>query len=128
MKKAKRWWFAAPLPAVLLILYVTWLLRIYVGVGTDCFFGRALAVAAIGLAYFPVGLFGALGVPVAALTCCFWLYVIVGYVLYVALSVVGVIKRSWKVLVVLVLMLSLNAVGCQLDRTCRSTPLAQRLR
>lgn len=116
--KPKRWWYAISLPAALLISYIIWLGRQWISSG---WFGEIFEsggfIAIAGLATFPIGLAGALWVPEDIMELYLWIFVCGGYILYLTLTVVGVLKPTRGILWALVILLFLNMAGCQMERT-----------
>jgi hypothetical protein len=118
IQQPKKWWFALPLPAALFISYVIWMVR---SLGEYKEVGDLLRwtgdIASIGLPNFPLGLPGALWVSRDVLSTHLNLCIYCGYLLYIALMLAGILKPSWRILLLFAILLALNIVGCQMDRT-----------
>ena len=116
--KSTRWRYATPLPAALLISYIIWLGRKWVSSG---WFGEIFEsggiIAVAGFVTFPIGLPGFLWVPEDLMHLYFWIFVCGGYMLYLTLTVAGVIKPIRGIFWALVILLILNMAGCQMNRT-----------
>jgi hypothetical protein len=120
MKQPKRWWFALPLPAALLVGLVAWSARLLaqspeLTIGGVC---ETLGqVAVFGGPTFPVGLF-AWVIWSSDAVAHHWMSVCaVGWLLYLSLIVAGLVRPGRGLFVVLCVLLVLNVGGCHLPQS-----------
>lgn len=123
MTEPKRWWFAIPLPAALMLSFAIWETRMWIGSGGfDDVLECAGPIAAIGFFGFPIGLPGVFWLPQDVLNQQFWWFVIGGYLIYLALSIAGTLRPARRILLILGVLLILNMIGCQMEHTVDSMP------
>lgn len=118
IRQPKKWWFALPLPAALFISYAIWMARSltdYKEIGDLLRWTGNLA--SLGIPSFPLGLFGALLLQKDVLSNHGTLFVVCGYLLYITLMFWGILKPSWRILLLFAILLAMNIVGCQMERT-----------
>ncbi|MEI6808526.1 MAG: hypothetical protein WCN95_07370 [bacterium] len=115
-KQPASWWFAIPLPAALLISLAIWLVRgWFISNSPSNFLQNATIISIVGALCFPIGLPNAVGCPQDIMNNCLLVFVSGGYLLYIALSIVGMRRPTLAILLVLTTLLILNMVGCQME-------------
>ena len=121
IRQPQKWWFAVPLPAAFLLSYMIWMARTYSDLkGFGDFLKWTGDLASIGLRTFPLGLPGALWIDKSILSGHSSIFICCGYLLYVALMLVGALKSLWRILLLFAIILAMNIVGCQMDNTIQS--------
>jgi hypothetical protein len=121
IRQPKKWWFALLLPAALFISYVIWVVRSFNDLkGLDDLLSWTGDILFIGLPNFPLGLFGSLWLRSDLLSIHRVLFVVCGYLLYIALMAWGLLRPSWRILLLFAILLAMNIVGCQMDHTLQA--------
>jgi hypothetical protein len=110
-----------PLPVALLISFLIWELRYLFTGGVGTALQLALPTAAVGTLSFPVGLVAPWGPSSRALQAVWPWVSLVGYALYLGLSVLAWKRGSLKIAGLLVLVLVVNVISCQVQ-----APIIQR--
>ena len=123
----KRWWFILPLPVTMILAGVFFALRSgsYTGLKSiQDAFGLFMFITLFGGRLFPVGLPLCLtfGNP-EPLRNAVLPIVLLGYLLYIGLSIYGARQRSRIVLMVLCFLLLLNLIGCQFNGAVGLLPI-----
>jgi len=125
----KRKWFILPLPLAWLLAGLLFVARDYGAIGIRSLgdaLGFIVCVAFWGTISFPVGLplFWTWGNPEPFVTLIVPI-ILLGYLLYIGLSVYGAIRRSWIAMLALCVLLALNLIGCQADTAIGLVPIGR---
>ena len=117
-------WFACALPVALILTYLGWIARFFAGGGWNDVFEMGVWAALIGSLAFPIGAPFAIWISPPVVSQHLGALSGIGYLVYVVLCVLGVRMRSWKLFVLLCVLLLLNVAGCHMNHTTASLPLS----
>lgn len=114
--RPSKWWFVIPLPVALVVSFVIWLVRgWFMSSDPSNTLQHAPILAIVGVLFFPIGLPNAVGCSPSMMGHNLFFFLFWGYVLYFALSTIGMLRQTTAILILLIALLILNMVGCQLE-------------
>lgn len=108
----------------MVIAYLIWLIRFYLGGGWNDVVEMGGYAALTGALTFPIGSPLFFWIDAATVSRHLWIISLTGYLLYLLLAILGWRKRRWAVLALLCVLLLTNVAGCHMNHTAASLPLS----
>jgi hypothetical protein len=123
-RKPNFWWFFGSILIAMVVTYIIWLVRFFVGGGLNDVVEMGGYAALIGLLTFPIGSPLFLWIAPPTVSRHFGVISLAGYFIYLLFGIIGWRWRSWYLFLFLCLLLLANIAGCHMNHTTESLPLS----